>query len=109
MNKDMKKLATLVGASLAASVSVTTANANENPFELNDMSEGYQVVSFLGDKGKEGKCGEGKKGKEGKCGEGKCGEGKKGKEGKCGEGKCGEDKKGKKGKEGKCGEGKCGA
>ncbi len=112
MNKDMKKLATLVGASLAASVSVSSANADANPFGLTDMSGGYEVSQFLGDKGKEGKCGEGKcgegkkKDKEGKCGEGKCGEGKKGKEGKCGEGKCGE---GKKGKEGKCGEGKCGA
>jgi uncharacterized low-complexity protein len=119
MNKDMKKLAALVGASLAASMSVTSVNANDNPFGMQDLSGGYQISQFLSDegaKGKEGKCGEGKcgeakkKGKEGKCGEAK----EKGKEGKCGEGKCGEAKK--KGKEGKCGaakdkgkEGKCGA
>ncbi len=125
MNNDLKKLTALVGASLAASLAVTQANAN--PFALTDMDQGYEIMQG-GDKDKEGKCGEGKCGegkcgedkktkKEGKCGEGKCGEGKCGEdkktkkegkcgEGKCGEGKCGEDKKTK--KEGKCGEGKCG-
>ena len=111
------KLSTLIGASVVATMAVAnTASADSTLFGYNDLQAGYKLAFFDGDeKGKEGKCGEGKcgadkKGKEGKCGEGKCGEDKKGKEGKCGEGKCGEGKCGedKKGKEGKCGEGKCG-
>ena len=89
-------------SSLAASSSVLAA---DNPFSTADLDAGYQLA---GDKGKEGKCGEGKcgadKGKEGSCGEkgaeGSCGE--KGEEGSCGEkgaeGSCGE-----KGEEGSCG------
>ena len=96
-------------SSLAASSSVL---ADENPFSTAELDAGYQLA---GEKGKEGKCGEGKcggdkgakgseKGKEGSCGEkgheGACGE--KGHEGSCGEkgkeGACGE-----KGKEGSCG------
>jgi uncharacterized low-complexity protein len=95
-------------SSLAASSSVL---ADENPFSTAELDAGYQLA---GEKGKEGKCGEGKcgadKGAEGSCGEkgaeGSCGE--KGAEGKCGEGKCGADKGaegscGEKGKEGSCG------
>ena len=89
-------------SSLAAS---TTAIADDNPFSTTDLDAGYQLA---GEKGEEGKCGEGKcgsdKGAEGSCGEkgheGSCGE--KGHEGSCGEkgaeGSCGE-----KGKEGSCG------
>ena len=81
-------------SSLAAS---TTALADDNPFSTDELDSGYQLA--------------GEKGKEGKCGEGKCGGDKdKGAEGSCGEkaeakgeeGKCGGDK-GKKGKEGSCG------
>ncbi len=76
-----------LGAAVGLALFGTSALAGTgNPFLLNDLGSGYQIV------GEEGKCGEGKCG-EGKCGEGKCGEGK------CGEGKCGE---------GKCGEGRCG-
>jgi uncharacterized low-complexity protein len=98
-------------SSLAASSSVV---ADDNPFSTAELDAGYQLA---GEKGKEGKCGEGKcgadKGAEGSCGEkgteGSCGE--KGHEGSCGEkgseGSCGE-----KGKEGSCGEkgseGSCG-
>ena len=94
-------------SSLAAS---TTAVADDNPFSTTDLDAGYQLA---GEKGEEGKCGEGKcggdataKGAEGSCGEkgkeGSCGE--KGKEGSCGEnkdkeGSCGENKD----KEGSCG------
>ncbi|MBI1425649.1 MAG: low-complexity protein [Gammaproteobacteria bacterium] len=78
-------------ATLAASNIANATPAGENPFAMSDLNSGFMQVA---DKGKEGKCGEGKKA------------GDKSKEGKCGEGKCGEDKKGK--KEGKCGEGKCG-
>ena len=91
------------GAVLALSmVSGAALAADNNPFGMTELSEGYQVAM-----------------KEGKCGEGKCGGDKakekmsdKAKEAKCGEGKCGGDKaKGKmsdKAKEAKCGEGKCG-
>jgi uncharacterized low-complexity protein len=92
-------------SSLAASSSVV---ADDNPFSTEDLDAGYQLA---GEKGKEGKCGEGKcgadKGAEGSCGE----KGEKGAEGSCGEkgaeGSCGE-----KGAEGSCGEkgteGSCG-
>ena len=91
------KLATLIGASVAASIAMAPLAASANPFSATDLSSGYENVSFFGDKGAEGKCGEGK-----------CGDKKAKKEGKCGEGKCGDKKDGKAKKEGKCGEGKCG-
>ena len=89
-------------SSLAAS---TTAVADDNPFSTAELDAGYQLA---GEKGEEGKCGEGKcggdkgeeKGKEGSCGEKAEA---KGEEGKCGEGKCGGDKGEEKGKEGSCG------
>ena len=89
----IKPLAGAVGAAFMVSVALSPiASAQGNPFQLNQLSSGYEVAG----KDAEGKCGEGK------CGEGKCGEGKpKAKaEGKCGEGKCGE---GKAKAEGKCG------
>ena len=104
-------------SSLAAS---TTAVADDNPFSTAELDAGYQLA---GEKGKEGKCGEGKcggdkdKGAEGSCGEKDKAEAK-GEEGKCGEGKCGGDKGAEgscgekaeaKDAEGKCGEGKCGS
>lgn len=102
--KDVKKNTMLLaGAAFATTLAMSVnAHAAENPFQVNELSAGYQVADNAEGKCGEGKCGE-KKGAEGKCGEGKCGE-KKGAEGKCGEGKCGE----KKDAEGKCGEGKCG-
>ena len=115
MNNYMKKpLAAAVGAAFMASAMVIpAASASENPFQLTQLSAGYELSSKAEGEGKcgEGKCGEGKKAKaegEGKCGEakeakaegeGKCGEGKKAAAKAEGEGKCGE---------GKCGEGKCG-
>ena len=99
--KDSKSpFAIAAGAALATSMALSfNAQASENPFQLNELSSGYQLADAH-----EGKCGEGKCG-EAKCGEdtdaeAKCGEGK------CGEGKCGEDKKSG---EGTCGEGKCGS
>lgn len=90
LSKDKKRLAVIVGASIAASAAMGTATASDNPFGLNDLQAGYDLAKFEAG--------------EGKCGEGKCGEDKadKAKEGKCGEGKCGEDHA-KKAKEGKCG------
>ncbi len=105
-----KPLATALGAVVVGSLSLCTANAAENPFEMNDLSAGYLMTA---EKDMEGKCGEGKCGGSMKAteAEGKCA-GKKAKaEGKCGEGKCGGDKAAKseaKCGEGKCGEGKCG-
>ena len=85
-----------MGATFAAALSASpVANADSNPFGMQNLSGGYMQLA----EGKcgEGKCGEGKSEKEGKCGEGKCGEGKSKKEGKCGEGKCGEGKMKKEG------------
>ncbi len=91
---ELKPISAAVGAALTASVlALPTANADENPFAMTELSSGYVVAGDA-----EGSCGEGK------CGEGKCGEG----EGSCGEGKCGEGKCGEGDSEGKCGEGKCG-
>ncbi len=102
MKNTMKKsLSVAMGATFIAAMAASpVANADVNPFGMQNLESGYMQVA----EGKcgEGKCGEGKdkdKAKEAKCGEGKCGEGmmKKTEEGKCGEGKT---------KEGKCGEGK---
>ena len=108
MKKTMKKsLSIALGTTFIAAMSASpVANADANPFGMQNLESGYMQVA----EGKcgEGKCGEGKmekeQAKEGKCGEGKCGEGKMKKE-QAKEGKCGE---GKAKKEGKCGEGKCG-
>ena len=94
---EFKPISAAVGAALTASViALPTANADENPFAMTELSSGYVVAGDTEGSCGEGKCGEGKCGEEGSCGEGKCGEGEKDKEGSCGEGKCGE---------GKCGEG----
>jgi uncharacterized low-complexity protein len=100
-NKNVKPMAVALGSAVTATLAtVSTAQADANPFGMTQLSEGYMVADSH-----EGKCG-GMKEKEGKCGEGKCGAKDKKMEGKCGEGKCGgaKDKK----MEGKCGEGKCG-
>ncbi|MEZ0150852.1 MAG: hypothetical protein AB9Q18_00985 [Candidatus Reddybacter sp.] len=106
----IKPLAAAVGAAFMVSVALSpVASAASNPFQLSELTSGYEVAS----KHSEGKCGEGKCGEgkakakaEGKCGEAKAKAKAKAKaEGKCGEGKCGE---GKAKAEGKCGEGKCG-
>ncbi len=100
---NIKALTLATGTALALGLASTAAFAdNTNPFDMNELSQGYQVAM------EEGKCGEGKcgasktKSSEGKCGEGKCGASKT----KTTEGKCGDSKT--KSAEGKCGEGKCG-
>ena len=122
----IKPVALAVGAAFITSMAVSAvADTSDNPFNAEDLDAGYMLAG--GDKGEEGKCGEGKCGGdkddgedkdhgEGSCGEdkedgeGSCGEDKGDGEGSCGEdkgdgeGSCGEDK----GEEGKCGEGKCG-
>ena len=84
MKNTMKKsLSVALGTTFIAAMSASpVANADANPFGMQNLESGYMQVA------------------EGKCGEGKCGEGKMNKEAKCGEGKTK--------KEGKCGEGKCG-
>ncbi len=113
--KKINKTTFVVGTSIVAGLGSAQAIANNNPFELSELSSGYMNMAEAATeqndttKMKDGSCGEGKCGgkkdtAESKPKEGKCGEGK------CGEGKCGE-KKGaaeEKSKEGKCGEGKCG-
>ncbi len=71
-----KPVAAAVGVAFVSSLAASTAAvAAENPFEASDLDNGYMLAG--GDKGEEGKCGEGKcggdKAEEGKCGEGKCG------------------------------------
>ena len=89
-------LAAAVGAAVLASAALSPLANASNPFQANDLSQGYNLAAAtIGDKA-EG---------EGKCGEGKCGGEKADEEGKCGEGKCGGEKTES---EGKCGEGKCG-
>ncbi len=101
-NTMRKSLSAALGTTFIAAMAASpVANADTNPFGMQNLESGYMQLA------------------EGKCGEGKCGEGKmkkeKAKEAKCGEshkkemeGKCGEKKKMKMKKEGKCGEGKCG-
>ena len=103
-SKFVNPVAAAVGVAFVSSLAAsTTAVADDNPFSTAELDAGYQLA---GEKGKEGKCGEGKcggdKGAEGSCGEKGKAEAK-GAEGKCGEGKCGGDK-GDKGAEGSCGE-----
>jgi len=82
-----KSLSIALGTTFIAAMSASpVANADTNPFGMQNLESGYMQVA-------EGKCGEGKA-TEAKCGEGKCGEGmmnnsEKAKEAKCGEGKCG--------------------
>ena len=122
---ELKPLIPSVSALVATSALIMSPlnAAEQNPFQLTELSSGYMVAD------KEGKCGEGK------CGEGKCGKGKKmkmmdtdgdgaiskqefmahaekkfAKKDKNGDGVISRDemKRKKMHKEGKCGEGKCG-
>lgn len=52
------KLAAMTGA-VALSIAAAAAHA-ENPFELNTLSQGYQVADAADSKVKEGKCSSGK-------------------------------------------------
>ncbi|MDW3095499.1 MAG: EF-hand domain-containing protein [Gammaproteobacteria bacterium] len=122
---EIKPIAAAIGTVFATStIFMAPASADENPFQMTELSSGYMVAD----------------GHEGKCGEGKCGEGKKmckkkmkkmdtdgdgsvskdefmahaekkfSRKDKNGDGiiSAEEMKRKKKNKEGKCGEGKCG-
>lgn len=88
----LKPVVAALGTTFAVSLAaIPVVNADENPFQMTELSNGGYMVAGADT---EGSCGEGK------CGEGKCGEtAPEGGDDKGGEGKCGE---------GKCGEGKCG-
>ena len=61
-------LSLAVGSAFAASIAAApVVNAADNPFHMDSLKSGYQVVA---EKDAEGKCGEGK------CGGDKAGEGK---------------------------------
>jgi len=90
-SKFVNPVAAAVSVAFVSSLTAsTTALADDNPFSSDELDAGYQLA---GEKGEEGKCGEGKCGGD-KGAEGSCGENTKGEEGKCG---------GDKGKEGSCG------
>ena len=72
----IKPLSAAIGAAFVGSLALTSvASADTNPFGMQDLNSGYMVAGG-GDKGEEGKCGEGKcggdkggdKGEEGSCG-----------------------------------------
>lgn len=94
---ELKPLVVAVSAALATGTfAISAANADENPFQMTELSSGYMVADAHG-AAQEGAAEE-EKTEEGKCGEGKCGgeksdadapEEDKTEEGKCGEGKCG--------------------
>lgn len=91
-----------LGSSVALAALSGVALAEDNPFAVKQLTQGYQLAD--GSKGMEGNCGEGKCGaKEEKKSDGKCGAN----DDKKAEGKCGAKEEDKK-SEGKCGEGKCG-
>ncbi len=56
MNKRMQTLSLAVGAAFIGSLAMSSA-ATASSFNVTDLDAGYQLV---GEKGKEGKCGEGK-------------------------------------------------
>ena len=82
--KTLTPVAAVLGTTFAVSLATSPiAQADENPFAMNELANGYMVVA-------EGNCGE--KGEEGKCGDKEEGEGKCGDKGESkgeGEGKCG--------------------
>ena len=75
MKKSTKTpLAAAVGTAFVSTFAATAANAEANPFEMTELSNGYMQLSEA-DKGKseEMKCGAKVGKKEGSCGEGQCG------------------------------------
>lgn len=93
-------IASVLGVTLAATLAAAPiAQADQNPFGVSEMSDGYMLADTEGQCG-EGKCGDDMKKATDKEKEGKHDDMEKDKEGKCGdmkkdkdkEGKCGEDK-----------------
>ncbi len=102
MKYKLNPIASALGITLAATIATAPiAQADQNPFGVSEMSDGYMLAGAEGQCGgdmkkendKESKSGDDmKKEKEGQCGGDMKKEKDKDKEGKCGEGKCGEDK-----------------
>ncbi len=97
MNAKKSALTLAIGSAFAVSLTaIPTAQAENNPFAMQQLQSGYLVAdNHMGKDGKamegkamEGKCG-GAKEKDMKAKDGKCGNKAKMKDGKCGEGKCG--------------------
>lgn len=89
---ELKPLVVAVGAALATGTfTIFAANADENLFQMTELSSGYMVADARG--AAQGEATEEEKAEEGKCGEGKCGGEKSDadapEEGKTEEGKCG--------------------
>lgn len=105
--KHSKTLSLAVGAAFAAATLSPAAFAAGNPFAMQKLDSGYQLAEHDATK-TDGKCGAGmgEKKKEGKCGEGKCGANMKKKQA-MHDGKCGAEMKSdmKEMKDGKCGAG----
>lgn len=105
-------IALAAATALAASVIAIPAQADVNPFAMNDLAGGYMVATT---KGTEAKCGSNKAVTEAECGANKAA--KKTAEAECGankqaaEAKCGTNTKAapKPIQEAKCGEAKCGS
>ena len=74
MKASKKALSIVVGSAFAASISMTAANAAENPFAMQSLTSGYMVADHHD--AKEGKCGAGKCGAEKKVNGDKAKEGK---------------------------------
>ena len=108
---ESKKIAAVVSAALASTISASAVSADQNPFQILPLDTGYMVAYEEGGQGspdttveREGSVGDDKLGS-GQCGEGKCGtnatsgkgelKGSTGNnklaDGKCGEGNCGTD------------------
>ena len=84
MNAKLSTLSLAIGSAFAVSlIAAPIANAANNPFAMQQLSNGYVVADA---KAKDGKCGEGKCGakKDAKAADGKCGD-KKAADGKCGD------------------------
>lgn len=67
-----KTLGVTISSALLIGLANTAAQANENPFTMKELANGYQLGSVNATpvaKGNDGKCGAGS----GKCGSGKCG------------------------------------
>ena len=95
MNAKKSALTLAIGSAFAVSIAAPVAHAENNPFGMQALKNGYMVAEAdMAKDGKamEGKCG-GKKEEAMKAKDGKCGNKAKMKDGKCGEGKCGAAKK----------------
>lgn len=65
-----KTLGITISSALLIGLANTTAQANDNPFAMKELTSGYQLGNMNATpvaKDKDGKCGSGK------CGSGKCG------------------------------------